>query len=473
MHTTPRDERHDIEHERRATERATFLAEASRLLADTLDYEATLATVAGLALPHLGAWCFVDVVGPGRGMRRLAVIHPDPANQELARRLEAGWPPERDDPFGLPRAMYTRRSEVIQDVTDEMLQAAAHGEDNLRILRRLGIGSLMVVPLIAHGEVLGAITYIAPRSHHHYTDDELELAEDLAARCAVAIDNARLFREAKHAQALAEDANRAKTLFLSTMSHELRTPLNAIAGYTELMEIGVHGPLTDEQRQDLRRIRANQRHLLGLVNSVLDYARMEAGRLVFRLANVRLRDVLREVETIVLPLAAERAVEFQHECVDHGIVVRADQEKLQQILTNLVVNGIKFSRDGGRVSVECVTEDGNALVRVVDDGIGIAEEHLESIFRPFVQVVEGTTRKEEGTGLGLAISRSLARAMGGDLWVESEVGEGSTFTVCVPLAGAEHALDEVPIRVGQADLEDPIFMGRADVEDDSLGGAVA
>ena len=470
---TPRNERHDIEHERQARERATFLADASRLLADTLDYEATLATVAGLALPHLGAWCFVDVVAPDGGMRRLAVIHPDPENQDLARRLESGWPPERDDPFGLPRAMLTRRSEVIEHVTDEMLQAAAHGEENLRILRRLGIGSLMVVPLIARGEVLGAITYNAPRSYHPYTDEDLELAEDLAARCAVAIDNARLYREARHAQALAEEANRAKTLFLSTMSHELRTPLNAISGYAELMELGVHGPLTDDQRQDLRRIQANQRHLLGLVNSVLDYSRMEAGRLVFRLASIRLKDVLREVETIVLPMASKREVEFQHACVDDGIVVRADQEKLQQILTNLVVNGIKFSREGGRVSVECNTEGDNALVRVVDDGIGIAEKHLEKIFRPFVQVVEGTTRKEEGTGLGLAISRSLARAMGGDLWVESELGDGSTFTVSVPLSTAEPGAEEESVRVEQGEVADPVFMQRAIMEDESLGGAVA
>ena len=470
---TPNDERHDIEQERQARERATFLADASRLLADTLDYEATLATVAGLALPHLGAWCFVDVVGPGAGMRRLAVIHPDPENQELARRLESGWPPERDDPFGLPRAMLTQRSEVIAEVTDEMLQAAAHGEENLRILRRLGIGSLMVVPLIARGEVLGAITYNAPRSYHPYTDEELELAEDLAARCAVAIDNARLFREAKHAQALAEEANRAKTLFLSTMSHELRTPLNAISGYAELMELGVHGPLTDDQRQDLRRIQANQRHLLGLVNSVLDYSRMEAGRLVFRLGSIRLKDVLREVETIVMPMASKREVEFQHECVGDGIVVRADQEKLQQILTNLVVNGIKFSREGGRVSVECQADGPNALVRVVDDGIGIAEKHLEKIFRPFVQVVEGTTRKEEGTGLGLAISRSLARAMGGDLWVESVIGDGSTFTVSVPLSTGEPGGEEEAVRVEQGEVADPVFMQRAIMEDESLGEAVA
>src|SRR5690606_31590834 len=151
------------------------------------------------------------------------------------------------DPFGVPRAVVTRKSEVFSHVTDEMLEKAARSEDNLETLRQLGIRSLMVVPMIARDRVLGAITYVSPDPGDRFTSHDQELAEDLAARCAIAIDNATLYRIAEHARAEAQEANRAKTLFLSTMSHELRTPLNAIAGYAELMGLGVHGPLTDEQ----------------------------------------------------------------------------------------------------------------------------------------------------------------------------------------------------------------------------------
>ena len=430
------DSRHSLKREREAKERAAFLAESSRLLADSLDYESTFTTVAGLALPHLGAWCFVDVCGARGEMRRLAVIHPDANMQGLARRLEQGWPPERDDPLGLPRAVRTRQSEIVAEVTDEMLEQAAHGEENLQILRQIGIGSLIVVALIARDAVLGAITYVASRAHHPYTEEDLALAEDLASRCAIAIDNARLYQEAREAQAEAEEANRTKTLFLSTMSHELRTPLNAIGGYAELLEMGVHGPLTAEQTQDVRRIQANQRHLLGLVNSLLDYAKIESGRMEYEIEDVPLADVIEQVEPLVLPLAQQRGVEHPKECAHNGLVVRADPERLQHILINLVINAIKFTPRGGQVRVECLAQNEAVTVRVTDTGIGIAPEHLNAVFQPFVQVHNGRTRKEEGTGLGLAISRNLARGMGGDLTVESRLGEGSTFTLVLPKGSA-------------------------------------
>ena len=437
-----------LEREREARERQEFLAESSRLLADTLEYEQTLATVARLALPHLGAWCFVDLTEPDGGMRRLAVVHPDPEKQELARRLESGWPPERDDPFGVPHAVRTRQSEVIPEVTEEMLEEAAHGEENARLLRRLGIGSLMVVPLLARGEVLGAITYVAPQAHYTYGHDDLALAEDLAARCAISIDNARLYNDAVRAREEAEEASRAKTLFLSTMSHELRTPLNAIAGYADLLESGVHGELTEEQRADVKRIVVNQRHLLGLVNSVLDYSRIEAGKIHYEVDDVPLAPVLEDVQVLVLPLADKRGIERPRIADVGNLAVRADREKVQQILTNLLVNAIKYSPDGGDIEARCTDGGGAVTVEVQDHGLGIPEEHLESIFRPFVQVRDGRTRTEEGTGLGLAISRDLARGMGGDLTVRSVVGDGSVFKLTLPRAGGAAAAASPPRRAG-------------------------
>lgn len=192
----------------------SFLARVSRLLADSLDYETTLRTVAGLALPYLGAWSIVDVVeGEIDGefqMRRLAVVHPDPKEQEIARRLEKSWPPEAEDPIGAPVVLRKHEPQVVSRVTDEMLQKAARSEENLRDLRRMGIGSFLVVPLTVRERVLGAITFISPAEHEVYTDEHLELAEDLAARCALAIDNARHYRDAQRARKVAEESTRAE-----------------------------------------------------------------------------------------------------------------------------------------------------------------------------------------------------------------------------------------------------------------------
>jgi signal transduction histidine kinase len=442
---------HLLERERAAKQRSDFLAEASRLLGSSLEYEPTLATVAGLALPFLGSWCFVDLVEPNGSMRRVAVIHPDPEKQRLARMLENGWPPERDDPLGAPRAVRTRVSEILPLVADEVLVKAAHGAENLRILRALGIGSLMVVPLITRDQVLGAVTFVSADTGHQYTDEDLSLAEELASRAAVAIENARLLRaadkvrrEAEQARTAAEEANRAKSVFLSTMSHELRTPLNAIGGYAELLEMEVKGPLTEDQHDQITRIRTNQRHLLSLVNTVLDFAKLDAGRMEFNIRPVPVSAAIRDVESVVAPLAEARGIIFPRECVNDHLVVRADREKLVQILVNLFTNAVKFTRRGGRVSLRCELEDGRVLFRVEDSGIGIAPDHLEHIFEPFIQVSEGHTRKEEGTGLGLAISRNLARGMGGEITVDSAMGQGSTFTVALPHAeDAQLAADMV------------------------------
>ncbi|HST60367.1 MAG TPA: ATP-binding protein [Longimicrobium sp.] len=181
----------------------SFLVEATRLLAKSLDVEATLATVARLSLPHLGSWCMVDLLEGGH-MRRLAIIHPDPSQQSLAEQLREGWPPLRDDPLGVPSAVRSGRSEVVYPVTDEMLVAAARSPENLAILRALEIGSFMTIPLLARGEILGAITYVSPNHGDSFTALDLVLGEDLAARIATAIDNARLMRHAQHARAVAE-----------------------------------------------------------------------------------------------------------------------------------------------------------------------------------------------------------------------------------------------------------------------------
>jgi signal transduction histidine kinase len=241
--------------------------------------------------------------------------------------------------------------------------------------------------------------------------------------------------EAERAKATAEHANRAKSQFLAVMSHELRTPLNAIGGYAELMEMEIHGPVSYEQRDALDRIQRSQRHLLGLINQVLNYARIETGSLRYHISEFSFDDLLRTVEALASPQVASRGLVYACSPSNPPVMVRADREKVQQILLNLLNNASKFTGAGGRVALECRTAGREVLVRVTDTGIGISPEKLDVIFEPFVQVDTNYTRTRDGVGLGLAISRDLARGMGGDLTVESTPGVGSAFTLALPRAG--------------------------------------
>jgi signal transduction histidine kinase len=242
--------------------------------------------------------------------------------------------------------------------------------------------------------------------------------------------------ELARARQAAEEANQAKTDFLATMSHELRTPLNAIAGYAELLELGIHGPVTAEQRVAISRIQRSQRHLLGLINDVLNFAKLEAGHVEYHIADVPVRETVDEIEPLVTPQLQAKGLEFDRAACADGRVVRADGEKLQQILLNLLSNAIKFTPEGGTVTMLCEDRGHVVCIGVRDSGIGIAAERLQHLFSPFVQVERRLNAPREGTGLGLAISRDLARGMDGDLTVESQEGRGSTFTVILPNARA-------------------------------------
>jgi PAS domain S-box-containing protein len=295
----------------------------------------------------------------------------------------------------------------------------------------MGTQALATVPLTVAGDVVGAMSFswTAPRALPE-ADRELFLA--FGRQAAQALERARLLTAERAARAEAEAANRAKSEFLAVMSHELRTPLNAIGGYAELMEMGIRGPVTAQQREDLRRLQASQRHLLGLINEVLNYAKLETGAVHYEVASVRARDALVGAEALIAPQAQAKGLALRVAECPPDLAVRADGEKLRQILVNLLSNAVKFTDRGGRVELACV--DAGTLVHLLvrDTGIGVAHEQRERIFDPFVQVRSDLTRTAEGTGLGLAISRDLARGMGGDLTVESTPGVGSTFTVTLP-----------------------------------------
>jgi signal transduction histidine kinase len=369
--------------------RAEFLAAASRELAMSLDESATRETVKRRALPREGTWCIVDLVAADGVMRRLAVVHPDPAKQSLARMLadEREW--DSDDRGGESSLTPVggRDPSVITDTSDAALLVAAHGRENLAILRAIGFGALLVIPLVVRATVLGAITFVTPEGDPPFLPEEIALATDLADRCAIALDNARLYTETETLRVAADAANRAKAEFLGNMSHELRTPLNQIGGYAELLELGLHGPMTPRQLADLGRIRNNQQHLVTLITDILNYVRTESGRLEFNFSEVKVHGALRDVAEMLDGAIKERKLVLDGPPDDVNGVVWADADRVRQILVNLVMNGVKYSTFGSGTITLRSTVSGNAvIIEVADAGPGIPRDKLEAIFEPFVQL---------------------------------------------------------------------------------------
>ena len=448
---------HDAERARTEAEQArTEVETLNRIgstLASELDVKRIVQTVTdattSLTGAQFGAFFYNVVDGQG---------------EKLTLYTLSGAPREAFENFGHPRptpvfaptfygTAIVRSDDITKDPRYGQM-APHHGMP----AKHLPVRSYLAVPVMSRsGDVIGGL-FFGHADAGVFNDRAERLVSGVASWAAVAMDNARLYEGERKARAEAENANKAKSEFLANMSHELRTPLNAIGGYTDLITGGVRGPISDIQRADLDRVKRNQLHLLSLINDILNFAKIEAGRVRMNPTDVSMNTALGELEALISPQLQEKRIRYDYQCCDPTYTAHVDPERLQQILLNLLSNAVKFTPPGGLITVICSATPDTMRVDVKDTGIGIPSDKLDQVFEPFIQLDRGQSSTNAGTGLGLSISRDLARAMGGDLTVSSAIDRGSTFRLTLPRrapSGPGPAEGGAPVRVVPVG-EDPI-----------------
>ncbi|CAN5529830.1 hypothetical protein BH09GEM1_BH09GEM1_00550 [soil metagenome] len=409
-------------------QRAVFLAEASRVLGNSLDYKTTLRSLASLAVPAIADFCIVDVIERDGAIERVAAAHVDAAQEPLLWKLTEWVRKGAPMVENLRRALVDGQSMIIPEVTEAILDSNAIDEEHGRLLHALAPRSLVSVPLNFGGKVVGALALYRTASGQSYGDADLLFAEELARRASYALENARLLHEA-------ESATRAREHMLSIVAHDLRNPLGTILMVTDLIE---ETTATDSQERRLIAMvrRAGQR-MNRLIQDLLDARKMENGKLTMDVRNVTVAALLSDAADTLRPLATGSALDLGIEALDDLPMVSADASRIQQVLSNLVGNAIKFTPRSGRITLRAEHAGADVRFAVVDTGPGIPAEQVPHVFGQYWQATSGDRR---GIGLGLSIAKGIVEAHDGRIWVESTLGAGSAFFFTLPVAAAETVL---------------------------------
>jgi len=412
----------------RSVDQLTALGEISQAVSSTLDIETVLQTIVSRASQLAGAdGCAMYEYDDATEAFHIRATHNlDPI---LVATLRAT--PLRKGEGAMGRAAETREPTQVADIA-----APGTYESHIRdTLLKAGYRALLSVPLLREGEIIGSLS-LNRHAPGEFPAETVEVLKTFATQSALAIQNARLFREIADKSAQLETASRHKSEFLANMSHELRTPLNAIIGFSEVLNERMFGELNDKQAEYLRDIHASGTHLLSLINDILDLSKVEAGRMELELTDFDLPAAIDNAVTLVRERASRKGVTVEVSVEEQVGVIRGDERKIRQVLLNLLPNAIKFTAEGGRIGVAAFPNDGSVEVSVRDTGAGIEPEDHEAVFEEFRQV-GASAAKQEGTGLGLALARQFIELHGGKIWVTSQVGAGSTFTFTLPLQRSE------------------------------------
>ncbi len=435
----------ELRRERDASEgarrRASFLADATAILSRSLDYEKTLAAVARLAVPEMADWCGVDLVAPDGQLQRVAVAHVDPAKVENAWELHRRYPPDPEVPGGVHDVIRKGEAAMMTSIPPALVLEHARDREHARMLAELALTSYMCVPLVSANGTLGAITFVYGESGRHYTDRDLAFGQELAARAALALENAFAYRRVA-------EANRVKDDFLATLSHELRTPLNAILGYAQMLNTGV---LDGERHVNGMTVLMRNAHALKqIIDDVLDVARITSGKLRLNVQPLELAEIVHNAVATVRPAADAKGVAVEIDVASAMPLILGDPDRLQQMVWNLLSNAVKFTPSGGWVKLRQQSVGSSVELTVADNGHGIDPAFLPHVFERFRQADSRFSRDHGGLGLGLAIVRELTELHGGTVSVASAGrGTGATFTIKLPahVAPASSPAGERPVEI--------------------------
>jgi signal transduction histidine kinase/PAS domain-containing protein len=403
--------------------RSSFLAETSRVLASSLDYQTVLHRIARLTVPFLADACVVDLLNNRGEPERVAAVHIDPDGAGLLRQIHEKQPFNPAHRNGLAAVLRTGRPEVFDGLTDDDYQKWAEDPELLGLVRRLAVRGYICVPLLARERVIGVITLLATVSNRHYNALDLALAEELAKRAAMAVENARLFHEARH-------ANAAKDRFLAVLSHELRTPLTPVLLSLTALD---HHDVSPDIRAQLEVIKRNIQLETRLIDDILDLTRIVQGKLRLQPQPVDLKHIVSATLDICCSMADIKGITLSVRVPDHPVVVWGDAARLQQVLWNVLNNAIKFTPDNGVITLQLSAADGEAIIRVKDSGIGIPPDALSRVFNAFEQVERRVTDSYGGLGLGLTIAKAILDLHRGRIGISSDgLHTGTEVTVALP-----------------------------------------
>ncbi|MGI9013634.1 MAG: PAS domain S-box protein [Phycisphaerales bacterium] len=422
----------DVTHRKRAEETSRFLADASAALAVLVDFDSTLQRVSSLAVPSFADWATVDLAEADGSLRRVSVSHTDPTKVQLAHEVHRRFPPDPAAPKGAWNILRTGRSEIVPEITDELLAQSVNDAELLDIMRELGLKSYIGVPLTVRGKTLGAITFINAESGYRYDNTDLAVAEDLASRVAIAIENAQLYKEL-------QEADRRKDEFLATLAHELRNPLAPIRNAVQIMKLS-HEQEAKEQARIL--IERQLEQMVRLVDDLMDVSRISRNKLELRTERVDLAKVVQNAVETSRPLIEEMGHDLTVTLPPQPVYLDADPTRLAQVFLNLLNNSAKYTEPGGDIRLTAELQGRDVLVAVKDTGIGIAADKLPGVYDLFSQVEGVSSRQQGGLGIGLSLVKRLVEMHGGSVEAHSDGrGKGSTFTVRLPVLIAESAPD--------------------------------
>jgi PAS domain S-box-containing protein len=455
----------DITQRKRAEQDLKFLAQASSELAGLTDPRSTLDRLAYLAVPTFADWCAVDLLQEDGSLKRVAVAHADPQKVLLAHELHRRFPPDPNLPHGVWQVLRTGRPEFIDQITDDMVKQAIAGPERRAVMKELGFRSYIGVPLSVQGKTLGAVLFFSAESGRCYNAEDMALAEDLAHRAAVAMENAELYRAL-------QSADQAKNVFLATLSHELRNPLAAIVSGIGLLTLAIDDKKLIEQYTKLIDRQANQ--LAHLVDGLMDLSRITTGKIELQKEATSLAGILNNAIESSRPSIEAGQHKLSVSMPDESTYLSADPVRLAQVFSNLLTNAAKYTPEGGEIQVFLECSPDEYVVRIRDNGIGIAPDMRKNIFKIFTQVKHPIQRSQGGLGIGLSLVEGLVNMHGGRIEaVSAGENRGSEFVVHLPRPENQVSVEDASSKLASGNLHEAPEKRRVLVVDDNIDAATA